>query len=765
MTTIIRNDLLISDSFALADATQIAAGVKITVLPGATFDLKGFTLLNYGTISLEGDATKFAVIRNGTYSTDSTTGTLRSNYGNLKQLVVDGFFSNGYLELNNSLVENSQIDGLQSNLINKSIFVSSPLKIGIESATIDQVTFSESPLSLHAWTSTVYSTRLVTISNSNFLGSTPLIYLDPFFAGPGFSHSLKITNSYIKIPAGNNFESMVYDADDDLKVTTDIDVSAFTSLPIKTSSAGFSVGAYSIPITDLQTPQALNNTSPTGLVSITGELKKGGLLTATNTLADKDGLGSISYQWKVNDINVDGAKSSTFILEKSHVGKTISVVATYVDNGGFIERVSSSATAPIANVNEAPIGSVTIKGVLAQGQTLTVTNTLSDADGLGVISYQWQADGANISGANNPTLLLSQAQVGKVITVAAKYVDGNGTAESVLSSASSTVANVNDLPIGTVTIRGTTQIGQTLRAAGSIADADGIGSFSYQWKANGVSIIGATQEILTLTNEFVQSNNLIGKVFSVDVKYTDLGGANESVTSIATAVVLNADIPGPTVPSLLGHVYQWKSHTLLSTVELSVGQQVSVTNTDGNYQINPSSTGALSLSVAKDITSLETGNTINSADALAALKIAVGRSPNADGSPASPYQLIAADVNQDGKVTSADALAILKMAVKRADAPAREWVFVNESQDFWDESANNGQGGYTISRTNVTWNKDLQATVTQDTTVNLIAVLKGDVNGSWTGPTTGTQSLQTTYFSDLVKKGLGPLSTWGVVAA
>ena len=196
-----------------------------------------------------------------------------------------------------------------------------------------------------------------------------------------------------------------------------------------------------------------------------------------------------------------------------------------------------------------------------------------------------------------------------------------------------------------------------------------------------------------------------------------------------------------------------------------MGQQVSVTNTEGKYQINPTSTGALNIGVTKEMTSLETGGALTSADALAALKIAVGRSPNADGSPALPYQIIAADVNQDGKVTSADALAILKMAVKRADAPAREWLFVNESQDFWDESANSGQGGYTISRTNVAWNKDVQANVTQDTTVNILAVLKGDVNGSWTGPSTGTQSLPNSYFSELLSKGLGPLSTWGVVAA
>ena len=165
-------------------------------------------------------------------------------------------------------------------------------------------------------------------------------------------------------------------------------------------------------------------------------------------------------------------------------------------------------------------------------------------------------------------------------------------------------------------------------------------------------------------------------------------------------------------------------------------------------------------------TTLETGSrVINSLDALAALKISVGLNPNLDGSPVSPYQLIAADVNRDGRVNSLDALAILKMAVGRSDAPAREWLFVSESQDFWDETANNGQGGYTVSRTSVTWNKDLQATVNQDTTMNILAVLKGDVNGSWTDPSSSKQTLPNSYFSDLVTKGLGPLSTWGVVAA
>ena len=44
----------------------------------------------------------------------------------------------------------------------------------------------------------------------------------------------------------------------------------------------------------------------------------------------------------------------------------------------------------------APTGIVTIYGTPQVGQTLTVSNDLADADGLGVISYQWYRDGVPI---------------------------------------------------------------------------------------------------------------------------------------------------------------------------------------------------------------------------------------------------------------------------------------------------------------------------------------------------------------------------------
>ena len=101
-------------------------------------------------------------------------------------------------------------------------------------------------------------------------------------------------------------------------------------------------------------------------------------------------------------------------------------------------------------VNHAHTGSVGIDGAPMQGQTLTATNTLTDADGMGTVSYQWLADGAAIGGGTGSTFTVAQAQVGKAISVAASYTDGHGTVETVFSAATS--AATADVVSPTVTL-------------------------------------------------------------------------------------------------------------------------------------------------------------------------------------------------------------------------------------------------------------------------------------------------------------------------
>jgi Ca2+-binding RTX toxin-like protein len=114
-----------------------------------------------------------------------------------------------------------------------------------------------------------------------------------------------------------------------------------------------------------------------------------------------------------------------------------------------VESLVSSATDVVTNVNDLPTGSITINGIANQNETLSVVNALKDADGLGNISYQWQADGKNIAGATTSTLVLTEALVGKAITVSASYTDGHGTVESLVSSATGAVGAAGKIFTGT----------------------------------------------------------------------------------------------------------------------------------------------------------------------------------------------------------------------------------------------------------------------------------------------------------------------------
>ena len=90
------------------------------------------------------------------------------------------------------------------------------------------------------------------------------------------------------------------------------------------------------------------------------------------------------------------------------------------------------------HVNAEPTGTITFTGSPTQGETLTASNTLVDADGLGTITYTWKA-GTTTLGTGS-TYTLTQAEVGKTITVTASYTDGFGTTEAVTSSATAAVS-------------------------------------------------------------------------------------------------------------------------------------------------------------------------------------------------------------------------------------------------------------------------------------------------------------------------------------
>ena len=84
-------------------------------------------------------------------------------------------------------------------------------------------------------------------------------------------------------------------------------------------------------------------------------------------------------------------------------------------------------------LNADPTGGVLITGSPFEGQELAASNTLVDTDGLGPIAYQWKSARDPIPDATSPTYVLQDSDVGKVITVVARYTDLQGTEEVVSS--------------------------------------------------------------------------------------------------------------------------------------------------------------------------------------------------------------------------------------------------------------------------------------------------------------------------------------------
>jgi VCBS repeat-containing protein len=301
------------------------------------------------------------------------------------------------------------------------------------------------------------------------------------------------------------------------------------------------------------------NDAPKGSVTITGTAKQGETLTAdTSGLSDADGLGRFTYRWYADGKYIGVGES--FTLDEAQVGKSMTVKVSYTDGHGTLESKTSAATSQVENVNDLPTGAVIVEGTVSKGSVLTADiSTLADADGLPQnaedFAYQWQSyDGttwSDISGANASTYTLKQTDVGDRIRVNVNYTDGHDMHESVTSAQTATVTNVNSAPTGEPLITGKTYQGEKLTAVTTgIADADGLGQFSYQWYAGNAAINGATGSTYSLTSAEV------GKTITVAVGYTDGQGTHESLHSSPTVAVYRLSI-GTVVDGYLANALVW----------------------------------------------------------------------------------------------------------------------------------------------------------------------------------------------------------------
>lgn len=322
--------------------------------------------------------------------------------------------------------------------------------------------------------------------------------------------------------------------------------------------------AESVPSTATE-PVGNVNSAPQGSVSVTGAPIEGRVLQVQNSIFDPDGVvGGFAYRWQASVdgstwVDIGFASGETFTPGQAQVGQQVRVVATFVDGKGKAETVVSAGTEAIDNVNSPPSGTMTVIGVSRQNSPLTLQNNLGDADGLGALSYRWQAtadDGwSDIAGATAASFTPTQDQVGRAVRVVISYVDGGGTAETVTSQPTAAVQNVNDPPTGAVAVGGTPQRGETLTVISTLGDADGLGALTYRWQvAEGflvwTDIPGATNA------SYVPTLDQVGKLLRVTVSYVDGQGTLETISSPAASAVLSGNSPPSGTVVIAGSIKQ-----------------------------------------------------------------------------------------------------------------------------------------------------------------------------------------------------------------
>jgi hypothetical protein len=251
--------------------------------------------------------------------------------------------------------------------------------------------------------------------------------------------------------------------------------------------------------------------------------------------------------------------------------------------------------------------------------------------------------------------------------------------------------------------------------------------------SNPVVVSGKTMDVTLVLNQAVNSftvgfNKQSAHVFTVD-------GVDHSVATGADVVALpNAGY------ALKATAVHWKglsggTSKVLGDVSLVKGSQTMKTASTGEAVFETSTDAKASVVVAKAVAESEkaaAASSVNLTDAIGILKMIVGLNVNSGSTALSPYQVVAADFNQDGTVGLTDAIDVLK-AVVGLTAPSPGWVVLDQTKvsstltmDSYNSDATKKQSSGWMAPT-------LSVDLEKTQEVKLVGVLAGDVDGSWAG--------------------------------
>ena len=457
--------------------------------------------------------------------------------------------------------------------------------------------------------------------------------------------------------------------------------------------------------------------------------------------------GPVTVEWTLDGAVIDGETETSLYLGFVDAADQGEYIATVTDPSGSVTTVAVTVTVQTPlQITQQPSGYQGANALTA-GDAFTLS---VEAEGEGVLTYQWYIT----QGLDNPvTTLVIGATEASYSVAAATRNEHNGNWYVVVTDETGESVQSN---IARVEVQGG-------GGGGGTVDTDG----------DGIDDDVDNCPNIANPDQMDSDGDLMGNPCDPDSDGDGIANLNDNCPAVSNPNQEDSNgdglgdaCEGGQIAALSGYVYHWSKHALLAGAEITRGDaaqsQSVMSGADGGYAFAQTAAGTMSLSANLQTTEADLDRTITSADALAALKIAVGLNPNSDPDgpgplkpvEISPYQLIAADMNGDGRVTSADALAILKVAVGLSDAITPTWALVADDIPLWD-THNDKSAVYDTTKTH-------DVNYPEQTQVNFAAILMGDVNANWS-VAAGTDLVSEDILSEHARKIGAPLSIWGIL--
>jgi hypothetical protein len=227
---------------------------------------------------------------------------------------------------------------------------------------------------------------------------------------------------------------------------------------------------------------------PPQLPTITAQPQSQSVAVGSTVTFSVSAIGSppLSYQWRFNGVNIPLQTGPSYTISNAQTTHSANYTVLVSNGAGSVP----SATA-VLKVGYPP--SITTQ---PQSRTVTAGNSVSfsvAATGTAPLAYQWQQNGADISGATSSTYSIGAVQASD----AAYYTV---SISSPFGSQTSAAATLTVLVPPTITTQPQSLTVNIGASAMFTAAATGNPAPTYQWKFNGANIGGATASTYTRSN-------------------------------------------------------------------------------------------------------------------------------------------------------------------------------------------------------------------------------------------------------------------------